>query len=294
MRFLFPLLALALAFIPAEGQAFMGGGTGTNIGTCQYPLPLNSDAVASAYSFRKLISAYSGYAAQLTRLSDSATMNIGFASDNCNFDKTTAATFCAATTCYVSTWYDQSGNSVNVTASNTNTVYTASCLNGQPCMTLNGTAYLGGTLASNVGADTIAMVASTTQMTSSFWAINVGTTTNYTGILFSTATNLLYSRREVAGTGVQGTIGISNNVPYRLIGTNNATLSSIYANGTKGTDDTSSQTLVPSNVLTIGESASHANALNGIVAETIIFAPDISITDSNTVSLNQKAYWGTM
>jgi hypothetical protein len=259
-----------------------------------YPLPLGSNTVAAAYSFRKLRSAYAGSAVQLTRLSDSTTQNIGFAPNNFDFDKATATAFCAATSCYVSTWYDQSGNGANLIPNNTNAVYTPSCQNGQPCITDNGTAYLTGTLASTVAADTFAIVANTSQMATSFWWGAIGVSTDYTGMLYSTGTSTAWSNRTVASTSHKGTEAISNSVTYRMIGTNNANLSSIYINGTKGTDDTSSVTLAPSNSLTIGASAGHSNMFSGILAEIIIFAPDLSITDSNTISLNQKTYWGTL
>ena len=51
-------------------------------------------------------------------------------------DTTTAATFCASTTCYVTEWYDQTGNGNNVTQS-TNGNQPAllfNCIGSLPCV----------------------------------------------------------------------------------------------------------------------------------------------------------------
>ena len=68
---------------------------------------------AAAYSLRQLSSSYAGSAITVTRSSDSTTANIGFV--NKALDTATLMSFCASTTCTVSTWYDQSGNGVNLT-----------------------------------------------------------------------------------------------------------------------------------------------------------------------------------
>jgi hypothetical protein len=73
---------------------------------------------AAAYSLRKLRSAYSGSAIQVRRSSDNATSNIGFDSSG-NLDTTTLTTFVGAGSGFITTWYDQSGNSINATQSTT-------------------------------------------------------------------------------------------------------------------------------------------------------------------------------
>ena len=67
-----------------------------------------------AYSLRKLRSDYSGSAVRIRRSSDNTETNIGFL-ENGNFDSTSATTFCGAGNGFVVTWYDQSGNSKDVT-----------------------------------------------------------------------------------------------------------------------------------------------------------------------------------
>lgn len=69
-----------------------------------------------AYSFRRLRTAYTGDAFRLRRDSDSAEIDIGFDADG--FADTAAIeSHCSGTDGYVATWYDQSGNGRDVTAS---------------------------------------------------------------------------------------------------------------------------------------------------------------------------------
>jgi len=92
-------------------------------------------ALSAAYSFRKVRSAYAGSAVKLRRTTG-GTQDIGFTAQG-DFDTTASATFCAATTCFIDTWYDQSGNARHATQATTTAqpTYLANCGNGLPCMT---------------------------------------------------------------------------------------------------------------------------------------------------------------
>ena len=63
----------------------------------------------AAYALRKLRAAYAGNAMTVRRSSDGTTSAIGFTATG-TLDTTTLLSFCAATNCYVTAWYDQSGN----------------------------------------------------------------------------------------------------------------------------------------------------------------------------------------
>ncbi len=71
---------------------------------------LDSLSAQAAYSVRRLRTAYTGNALQVRRASDNTTSDIGFTFAG-NLNTSTLSTFCAATSCFVRTWYDQSGNS---------------------------------------------------------------------------------------------------------------------------------------------------------------------------------------
>lgn len=77
--------------------------------------PLLLDAVtgaAAAYSLRKLRNAYAGSAVRVRRSSDNSEQDIGFSGND--FDTATFSAFVGGGSGYVATWYDQSGNGVNV------------------------------------------------------------------------------------------------------------------------------------------------------------------------------------
>jgi len=73
-----------------------------------YILDFYPNSVA-AYSIRKLRGAYTGPAIRVRRASDNTEQNIGFSGDDLNTSALTS--FCTGTSGFVTTWYDQSGNS---------------------------------------------------------------------------------------------------------------------------------------------------------------------------------------
>jgi hypothetical protein len=71
-------------------------------------------SAAAAYSVRKLRTAYTGNAIRVRRSSDNTEQDIGFTALG-NLDTSSLTTFCSGTNGFVTTWYDQSGNSNNAT-----------------------------------------------------------------------------------------------------------------------------------------------------------------------------------
>lgn len=95
---------------------------------------------AAAYSLRRLKSTYTGPGIRLRRASDNAEADIGFLGftgfTGAPLNVAQANTHCAATTCTVATWYDQSGNARDGTrapAQQPSFVF-ACAPNGQPCL----------------------------------------------------------------------------------------------------------------------------------------------------------------
>ena len=70
-----------------------------------------------AYSLRRLSGNYTGNPIRVRRASDNAEQNIGFDALG-NLDTTALTTFCTGTNGFVTTWYDQSGNGLNLTQTN--------------------------------------------------------------------------------------------------------------------------------------------------------------------------------
>ena len=85
-----------------------------SVPTFSYLLDTYSGA-SVAYSLRKLSSTYTGNCIRVRRSSDNTEQNIGFV--NNVLDEASLLTFCGAGNGFVTTWYDQSGNSKNATNS---------------------------------------------------------------------------------------------------------------------------------------------------------------------------------
>jgi hypothetical protein len=94
---------------------------------------------------RLLRSAYTGNAIRVRRSSDNAESNIGFSGGN--LDTSALTSFCSGTNGFVTTWYDQSGNGVNLTQTtagsqpqivSSGTILTQS---GKPSISFNGTTH---------------------------------------------------------------------------------------------------------------------------------------------------------
>lgn len=101
-----------------------------------------ASAPTAAYSFRKLKSTYTGSAVRLRRASDSTEQDIGFLGFvpglGSPFDVAAANAFCAATSCFIAKWYDQSGGArdlVQATAA-TQPPLVFNCIGTLPCLHL--------------------------------------------------------------------------------------------------------------------------------------------------------------
>ena len=66
-----------------------------------------------ACSLRKLSSSYTGYCIKVRRSSDNTEQDIGFVGED--LDTSALSSFCSGTDGFITTWYDQSGNSRNAT-----------------------------------------------------------------------------------------------------------------------------------------------------------------------------------
>lgn len=95
-----------IIFDAPTGASSGGGGGGSSLLLDTY------SGAAAAYSLRKLRTAYAGSAIRVRRSSDSAEQDIGFTAGR-DLDTTALLAFCGASDGFVTTWYDQSGNTRN-------------------------------------------------------------------------------------------------------------------------------------------------------------------------------------
>jgi hypothetical protein len=99
---------------------------------------------AAAYSVRKLRAAYTGSAIKVRRSSDNTEQDIAFTALG-NLDTSSLTSFCSGTNGFVTTWYDQSGNSnnaVQTTAANQPQIVSSGSVinvNSKPSLLSDGT-----------------------------------------------------------------------------------------------------------------------------------------------------------
>jgi Alpha-L-arabinofuranosidase B, catalytic len=122
--------------------------------TVQFPLDVIA-ASSAAFSLRKLRSAYTGYAIKVRRSSDNVEQDIGFDA-NGNLNQTELLAHVGSGSGFVTIWYDQSGNGVNITqatAANQPRIVlngVVDNINGKPSLvSTNATSFLEGTLDVN-------------------------------------------------------------------------------------------------------------------------------------------------
>ena len=77
------------------------------------PLDTITSSRAATYSLRQLEASYTGQAVRVRRDSDNTETDIAFLTGELNTGSLN--TFCGANSCFVTTWYDQSGNQKNAT-----------------------------------------------------------------------------------------------------------------------------------------------------------------------------------
>ena len=110
-----PFGALTLS-ITASTPAGGAGAAKTATTNPTFTGVLDSQSAAVAFSVRRLRAGYTGALLRVRRSSDNATQDIG-ATVGGNLDATALASFCGSASCFVSTWYDQSGNGRNAAQS---------------------------------------------------------------------------------------------------------------------------------------------------------------------------------
>ena len=150
-------------------------------------------SAAAAYSLRKLRTAYTGSAIRVRRSSDNTEQDIGFTGNNLNTSALT--TFVGAGNGFITTWYDQSGNSVNATQSTQ--ANQPQIVSGGSVITQNSKP----TIQSNGNYFMLFSLGSTSAPVSTFYCVQRNSGTGYAydwamGSAFGTALNAMSSGWE--------------------------------------------------------------------------------------------------
>ena len=291
------------------------GGTGaakTATATPTFTGTLDGMSAAAAFSVRRLRSAYTGSLLRVRRSSDSTEQDIS-ATVAGNLDTTTLTSFCGSASCYVRTWYDQSGNArdaVQATASaqprivnagvvETNTALPALYFNGA-----NGATYHLETATPFTTTYTLSAVASRVSSSSGprrLLNIGGGSTDNYgfLGTLNGYATFAGMGSGWNDTSGNTPTVNVPANTPVTMACTNSLNVLTPYINGTA--QNTKNGTTKSVTGLSVGglfiysvDHNYHTEQIwDGRVSEVIVYNTALSTAEVQSLQANQKTYYGT-
>jgi len=261
-------------------------------------------ASAVALSIRRLRSGYSGPLLKVRRDDDNTELDIG-ATLAGNLDVTALGAFCGSASCFVRTWYDQSGNSRH--AQMTTTSQQLSLVASGTLQTRNGLAALRATdqvaglvinpfSVSSGSARTINAVFSADTLTSNAELvgattgemIDFGTNTASNRVRLRNNSSSLYSAGGTWPVDGAATVGSftydgSTTTAYRNSGS--------VVSATPGTLTWAAAQLqlMKSNCCT----APDVRGLIGTVQEFFYFAPSLSNANRQALEATQKSYFGT-
>lgn len=292
------------ANITCTVTAINGGGSASSTSNSLGPVAANSvtllDSLTasanSAYSTRKLRTAYSGSAIKVRRSSDSTTQDIGFDGSG-NLDTTALAAFVGANSAYVDTWYDQSGNALDLTQATTAdqprivNAGTIDVINGQPAVYWHGAAGNNTSLNRATGMPA-------TNLTACVLAGPCGLGANTGALISSGGTGLIMAvengaaRNFIGGfltaEGAPTITSLSSQASYALVVKSGA-YSGIRRAGMTRTQD--SDTSYTGTGIMVGNFGTAGYM--GAIPEVLIFASVLSETDTAIVDASHVAYWGT-
>jgi 3D (Asp-Asp-Asp) domain-containing protein len=271
---------------------------------------------AAAYSLRKLRTLYTGNAIRVRRSSDNTETDIGFTSVG-DLDTTALTSFCSGTNGFVTTWYDQSGNSRNATqttAANQPQIVSSGSiltLNSKTSMLYTGNSGMGFTYSNLTGATSYSI-------TSVFSAVEAIQYTKLLSIGPDSTTSGVWYTVNTGGTALEWQ---SKDTGFAGNGYNNLSGPTIFSNGRIIPDSITTQNLLTtvlssSNAkmfrngseisyrvqrtgdcytttgdLILGNSPNTQNTFNGRMQEIIIWQSDQNSNISG-INTNSNSYYG--
>ena len=284
--------------------------TGTVAGSWVAPL----DALpspASAFSVRRLLTSYTGPLMQIRRSSDNTIQDIGLTFSG-NLNTAALTTFCGANSCYVSKWYDQSGNgrdSIQTTTANQPRIVNAGAqellstragikfIKSSSTRLITSPAPL---LSYPIQTSIIAKV----DGSSSGAFIKLGGPNDGIGIgignpwFENVGLNLVTLKEQIVWmpTSVTITTGVPN--VYSFMVPAGGAASTLHYNQTPVSilSGSTNSALSPTTALYIGgyiAAGSENRYTDATIGEVLLFGSTFSNTDRQTLEANQKAYYGT-
>jgi hypothetical protein len=263
--------------------------------------PLLLDAYPNAYtaySFRKLREAYAGSAVRIREDGGDTEADIGFSGDD--FDTAAAATHIGANNGFIVTWYDQSGNGINITQATAGKqpAYATTMGSGNKPTAAFTTGSAHG-LAS-AGSQTI----STSVITvTAVYRFNTASAVNGTIWAFDDtgATDILAILRTGGGAtgcyhnGFKGEATLSLDTDVYATSICDGANHTMYHLGTGGTPvaDTGSiaSDAAGADGIFVGERGGNQSPIDGKISEIVVWTADHTASRTG-IEANTSSYWG--
>lgn len=254
---------------------------------------------AAAYSLRKLRTAYTGSAIRVRRASDNTEQDIGFV--NNVLDTASLTSFCSGTNGFVKTWYDQSGNAIDLlqtTAANQPQIVSSASVilqNSKPAIYFDGSndQFNGVALSNYITASTWSNIAVFNPVSlttnSNFIEGNdclwMDGTQGYAGVFFKSTGNLFAGVWD--GSTKQASLSITANtqiLSFAKMGSGNISISKnngSFVNATVG------------NIQTIANSLTIARnqVWSEIYLQELIFYKTDQSSDANGIKSNVNGHY---
>ncbi len=261
-----------------------------------------SASIKGAFSLRKLRASYGGAALQVRRSSDSATLDVGFASASLN----TAAllAFCGSGDGFVAIWYDQSGlgqDAVQATAANQPRIVAAGVVEAlgnagaRPALHFTSAAQqtlgnanfaLGGTASAALMVACRTTAGDGYERVLSYTAPGTQDYTSNTSVIWAYFTGGNLNGYQGSGAA-QVALGLA---PFQATSVFNGSVHTLTLDGASSSAGASG-TLAASGALGIGAGA--GQFWDGWHAEHIVIAGSLSAADQATIRTSQQSFHGT-
>lgn len=257
---------------------------------------------AAAFSLRKLRDAYTGSAIRVRRSSDNAEQDIGFDASG-NLNTSALSSFVGSNSAFIVTWYDQSGNGINLTnstAANQPRIVNAGTIDqmgSRPSPRGDVTDFLEGADAMGANANEVDIFL----VTNLYSFINGANGNTFFGLADSPRfqANMPWSDGniyfDVAGTAAPNRLTITGqmatNTSYQFNITHSVAqnIQRVRKNGTQIGNDGSGHTIASAFTRV---SRASPNGIQGYYPEIIFFKGLVSDNEREVLERNQGAYYG--
>jgi hypothetical protein len=269
--------------------------TASSISTSQSFLIYVYPPAQVAYSLRKIVGGYTGPLVNVRRSTDNATSDIPYDLSG-NLNQTMLAAFVGTGSAYVTTWYDQSGNS-NPAAQITPAMQprlvnagTVDLVNSRPSLYFSGGtngSYL--SVNSPLANTTPTISAVVQQIDNSDKFLLLNTVANWAvRYNFGSLPNHLEMYSNASFDSGSQIIPLQL---HQLLAVFNGVSSTRYLNGIQGATGSTSNTTIA--FLQLGAHYGGFNSWYGFISEMIVFPLPLPTADQNQLYLDQKVFYGT-